>query len=146
MLAIAADPNAPAWLAFGILAMLGFISFWAWRSRRLRSRVFASHQFEEPTLAEIQNRLDAISKEGPTFSFAAERRANILFSGQQISIVYGPVVSSVTTSNKAVYAVADAEQSHWMRQNSDVFEPAFSGSQDSIFWVNIAELLRQLKN
>jgi hypothetical protein len=108
--------------------------------------VFASHLFEEPTLAEIQNRLDAIYKESPTFSFAAERRANILFSGQQISIVYDPVVSSTTTSNKAVYAVAEAEQSPWMRQNSDVFEPAFRGSQDSIFWVNIAQLLRQLKN
>jgi hypothetical protein len=146
MLAIAPDPNAPAWLVFGILGSLIVLgSFGLGDPADFAVECSQVTKFEEPTLAEIQNRLDAISKERPTFSFAVERRANILFSGQQISIVYGPVVSSVTTSNKAVYAVADAEQSHWMRQNSDVFEPAFSGSQDSVFWVDMAQLLRLAK-
>jgi hypothetical protein len=106
--------------------------------------VFANHQFEEPTLAEIQDRLDALGKERPTFSFAAEQRANILFSGHQISIVYGPVVSSVKTSDKAVYAVADAEQATWLQRQSDIFEPAFSGSKISVFWVKLPKLAHRL--
>ena len=145
IVAIHADPNAPRWLVLGILGsaiVLG--SFFAWRSRKVRNRIFAKHEFDAPTLAEIQNRIDRINKESPRFCFAAERLANIPFSGQQISIVYGPVVSSATTSSKSVYAVGDAEQSHWMRQNSDVFEPAVTGSQGSVFWVNLARLGRRL--
>jgi hypothetical protein len=55
----------------------------------------------------------------------------------------GPMPLRIATN--ASTQIADAEQSPWMRLNSDVFEPAFTGSQDSVCWVNIAELLRQVK-
>ena len=89
--------------------------------------------------------MDLIDKECSGFTFAAERLANVSVHGQKVSIVCGPVAWSdaITHSYKCIYAIADAEQSHWMRQNADVFKPAFTGSQDSVFWVNVAELLRQ---
>jgi hypothetical protein len=113
----------------------------------LLARVFAKHELDEPTLKDVQERVDFINQECPRFTFAAERAANMSFRGQKVSIVCGPVAWSdaITHSNKCVYAIADADQSHWMRQNSDVFEPAFTGSQDSVFWVNVPELFRQSK-
>src|ERR1700719_1527505 len=135
LVALRFDPNTPSWFILGILGLaVVFGSLSVWRSRRLRTRVFAKHQYEEPSLAEIRNRLDTINRESPTFSFAAERRANIPFSGQQISVVYGPVVwagSEVPGRSKSVYAIGDLEQARWMTRSSDIFQPAFSGSKFS---------------
>lgn len=148
VLAIPVDPNTPGWIVLAIFSLLFLLlSLWTWRFRRLLARLFAKHQFEEPTLKEVQERVELIDQECPRFTFAAERVANMSFRGQKVSIVCGPVAWSdaLTHSNKCIYAIADADQSHWMRRNSDVFQPAFTGSQDSVFWVNIAELLRRTK-
>jgi hypothetical protein len=109
--------------------------------------LFAKHQSDEPTLKYVQERLDLIDQECPRYSFAAERVANMSFRGKKVSIICGPIAWSdaFTHSNRCVYAIVDANQSQWMQQNSDVFEPAFTGSHDSVFWVNIPELLRQTK-
>ena len=146
LFAIRVDPNTPSWIVLTIFSVLFFLFFlWTWRFRRLLVRVFARHQFEEPTLKEVQQRVDFIDQECPRYSFAAERLANMTFRGRKVSIICGPIAWSdaFTHSNKCIYTIADANQSQWMRQNSDVFEPAFTGSQDSVFWVNIPEFLRQ---
>jgi hypothetical protein len=147
-LAIPVDANIPGWIVLAIFSLLFLLlGVWTWRFRRLLVRLFAKHQFDEPTLKDVQERVDLIDQECPRFTFAAERVANMSFRGQKVSIICGPVAWSdaITHSNKCAYAIADADQSQWMRQNSDVFEPAFTGSQDSVFWVNIPELLRKTK-
>jgi hypothetical protein len=148
LLAIPVDANIPGWIVLAIFSLLFLLlGVWTWRFRRLLVRLFAKHQFDEPTLKDVQERVDLIDQECPRFTFAAERVANMSFRGQKVSIICGPVAWSdaITHSNKCAYAIADADQSQWMRQNSDVFEPAFTGSQDSVFWVNIPELLRKTK-
>jgi hypothetical protein len=148
LFAIQIDPNTPSWIVLTILSLLFFLfSLWAWRFRRFLARLFAKHQFDEPTLKDVQERVDLIDQECPRFSFAAERVANMSFRGKKVSIICGPVAWSdaFTHSNKCVYAIVDADESQWMQKNSDVFEPAFTGSHDSVFWVNIPELLRQTK-
>jgi hypothetical protein len=143
-----ADPNAPPWLVaavFGITFVLFGIQ--AWRFHRFVNQLLAQHEFENPSLGEVRAMVDAIDRENPGYSFGAQRLANITFRGQQISIVCGPIAWSdaITHSYKCIYAIADAEQSDWMRRNSDVFETAFSGSEFSVFWVDVPHLLRQLK-
>jgi hypothetical protein len=148
VLAVSVDPNTPGWIVLGIFSLLFlFLSLWTWRFRRFIAQLLAKHEFDEPSLEAVQNRVELIDRECSEFTFAAERLAKVSFRGQRVSIVCGPVAWSdtITHSYKCVYAIADPEQSHWMRQNSDVFEPAFTGSRDSVFWVNIAELLRQAK-
>jgi hypothetical protein len=147
-MAIRVDPNAPRWLVLGIFSFFSaLLGFWAWRFHRFISRLFEKHEFDEPSLKEVQNRVELVDEECSEFTFAAERLANISFRGEKVSIVCGPVTWSdaITHSNKCVYGIADAEQLRWMRQNSDVFEAAFTGSQDSVFWVDMAELLRLAK-
>lgn len=148
LLAFHVDPNTPGWIVLAIISLLFLLlTLSGWRFRRLVARLFANHQFNEPTLKDVRERVDLIDQECPRFTFAAERVANVSFRGQKVSIICGPIAWSdaITHSNKCAYAIADADQSHWMRQNSDVFEPAFTGSQDSVFWVNIPKLLRQAK-
>ena len=148
LLAIHIDPNTPSWFVLAIFPLLFFLfTLWSWRFRRLLARLFAKHQFDEPTLKDVQKRVDLVDQECPQFSFAAERVANLSFHGKKVSIVCGPVAWSdaFTHSDKCVYAIADADQSQWMQHTSNVFKPAFTGSNDSVFWVNIPELMRQTK-
>lgn len=148
VLAVPVDPNTPGWIGLGIFSLLFLLlSLWTWRFRRFIAQLLAKHQFDEPSLQAVQNRVELINQECSEFAFAAERLANVSVRGQKVSIVCGPVAWSdaITHSYKCVDAIADAEQSHWTRWNFDVFEPAFTGSQDSVFWVNIAELLGQAK-
>ena len=146
LLATWIDPNTPSWIVVTAFSLLFFLfNLWIWRFRRLLARLFAKHQFTEPTLKDVQQRVDLIDQECPKFSLAVERVANMSFRGKKVSIICGPVAWSdaFTHMNKCVYAIADADQSQWMQQNSDVFEPAFTGSRDSVFWMNMPELLRQ---
>ena len=75
-----------------------------------------------------------LNEECRTHLFNAERVATVYLHGNPISVVYGFVVRQVWEGGveRQVFAVADQDQTDWMRRYSDVFEPAFSGSHWSI--------------
>jgi hypothetical protein len=137
--AIHPDPNTPGWVVLSVdLFLVLFLVFWTWRFRRFKKLLFSKNEFEEPTLHEINNKLEEINTEAP-FGFAADRRANVYFRGEKISIIYGPVAWSDTSthSNRCFFVIAPKEQSHAVQRNSDVFELAVSGTNASIFWVDM---------
>jgi hypothetical protein len=118
-----------------------------WRLSRLVSEVFARHQFDEPSLETIRAVLDKINAESPTYMFTALRIANILFRGQHVCLVYGPVgfesgggrSGSRWRSTNCVCAIADADQRGWMEKNRDAFKPAFTTPTYSVFWVTLSK-------
>jgi hypothetical protein len=104
LLAIPVDANIPGWIVLAIFSLLFLLlGVWIWRFRRLLVRLFAKHQFDEPTLKDVQARVDLIDQECPRFTFAAERVANMSFRGQKVSIICGPVAWSdaITHSTNA---------------------------------------------
>jgi hypothetical protein len=129
------------------LVLFAFIPLWLWRRRRLVSQLFAAHEGDEIALEEMRQKLEAVNEECPTHLFSAERVATVYLHENPISLVYGFVVRQVWEGGveRHVFAVADRDQADWMRRYSDVFEPAFSGSPWSIFWVKVPALLRLVR-
>lgn|GEM_PF-6173582 len=127
--------------------MLAFIPLWLWRCRRLVSRLFAGREGDATALQEMRQRLELVNEESPTHLFNAERVATVYLDGNPISLVYGFVVRQFWKGGveRHVFAVADQDQADWMRRYSNVFEPAFSGSRWSIFWVKVPALLRLIR-
>lgn len=123
--------------------LLFFFLIW-WRPRRFRAQLFSKQFDVDTTVAFQESVLREINQECTHYPFVAERLAHVPFRGQEISIVYGSVAWSMdeTSIKQCFYAVADAQQSQWMRQHSDVFEAAFIGTAFSVFWVKIPALLR----
>lgn len=129
------------------LLVLAFIPLWLWRYRRLVSRLFAEGEGDESALEEVREKLEVVNGESPTHLFSAERVATVYLHENPISLVYGFVVRRVWEGGgeRHVFALADRDQADWMRRYSDVFEPAFSGSLWSIFWVKVPALLRLVR-
>jgi hypothetical protein len=130
-------------LAFLILA---FIPFWYWRYRRLVSELFAGREGDDAALQEMREKLEVVNSECPTHIFSATRLATVYLHENPISLGYGYVVPRASEGpEKHAFALADQDQADWMRRYSDVFEPAFSGSPWSIFWVKVPALLRLVR-
>jgi len=132
------------WLLFSVLA---FTPLWFWRRRRLVSRLFAGREGDETALREMRQKLEVVNEESPTHLFNAERVATVYLHENPVSLAYGFVVRQFWKGGveRHVFAVADQDQADWMRRYSDVFEPAFSGSRWSIFWVKLPALLRLIR-
>src|SRR5918996_3760294 len=138
-----------AWIeSLGAGFVLLFLLFWTWRRRRFRAQLFSDNECDADTTIAFQDTaLREVNGECGQFTFGAERLARVPFRGERISVVYGPVSWSTddTHVERCFYAVSDPQQSHWMSQNSDVFEPAFIGSALSVFWVKMPALVRLIK-
>jgi hypothetical protein len=132
------------WLLFCCLA---FIPLWLWRCRRLVSRLFAGREGDKTALQEMRQKLEVVNEECPTHLFGAERVATVYLDGNPVSLAYGLVARQAWKGGveRYVFAVTDQDQADWMRRYSNVFEPAFSGSRWSIFWVRVPALLRLIK-
>jgi hypothetical protein len=132
------------WVA---LLFLAFIPLWLWRYRRLVSQLFAGREGDETAVQEMRQKLEVVNGESPTHLFSATRVATVYLHENPISLVYGQVVTRVWEggTERHVFALADRDQADWMRRYSDVFEPAFSGSPWSIFWVKVPALVRLIR-
>jgi hypothetical protein len=130
-----------------LLSLLLFISLYFWRRRRLVARLFAGKEGDGTALQEMREKLEAVNEECPAHLFAAERVATVYLHENPISLAYGMVVPRIWKggTDKQVFAIADEDQADWMRRYSDVFEPAFSGSHWTIFWVKVPVLLRLVR-
>ena len=132
------------WLLFFCLA---FIPLWFWWRRRLVARLFAGREGDATALREMRQKLEVVNEECPTHLFGAERVATVYLDDNPISLGYGLVARRAWKGGVERYpfAVADQDQADWMRRYSSVFEPAFSGSRWSIFWVKVSALLRLIE-
>src|SRR5205085_9880744 len=114
-----------------IASLCSIIAYVRLRNRQIAAAVeavFARHQFENPTLPLINERLLTINEEGP-FTFAGERRANILFRGHPLTLVYGRVThpagrgswgvlgSVYDSPSKTVFALIDRESAAWLKKD-----------------------------
>jgi hypothetical protein len=129
------------------LLLFALIPLWLWRRHRLVSQLFAGCEGDQTVLQQMRDRLEVVNEECPTHLFGAERVATVYLDQKPISLVYGFVVPRIGRGGggKYAFAVADQKQADWMRRYSNVFEPAFSGSPWSIFWVKVPALLRLVK-
>ena len=133
-------------LCLALLA-LAFIPLWFWRYRRLVSQLFAGREGDETALEEMWQKLELVNGQCPTHIFSAVRLATVYLHGNPVSLVYGYVVPRTWRggAEKHVFALADQDQADWMRRYTDVFEPAFSSSSWSIFWVKLPALARLVR-
>jgi len=60
--------------------------------RWIVSQLFDGHEMSQHELAAIRERLEALSAECPTHTFAATRAANVSLGGHPVSLVYGSVI------------------------------------------------------
>lgn len=132
------------WLALLVLAL---IPLWWGRYRRLVSELFAGREGDDTALQEMRQKLEVVNEECSTHIFSATRVATVYLHENPISLVYGYVVPRVGEggTGRYVFALADQNQADWMRRYSDVFEPAFSASLWSIFWVKVPALVRLIR-
>jgi hypothetical protein len=129
-------------VAFALLAFAGLRHIYL---RRLAARMFTDHESAEPALGEVRVALEEVNRECRTHTFFASRLATIAFHDHPISLVDGwaLVLAGKGANNvRCVFTVAHGDEAHWLRRFSDVFEPAFSGSVWSVFWVKLPTLMR----
>jgi hypothetical protein len=148
MLATTGTPELVIFIA-GILLYGALL--WSIKRRFLKKldRVFLKHSDDAPDFAEIRKRLDALNLDSAHFVFTMDRRANIVFRQNKITLVYGHIGSRspggirgpVWTLRKMVYALADKNQMEWMTSNPDVFQCAMAGYSYSVFWVSLDRVL-----
>ena len=134
------------------VCIIGIVLLISYLKRRDALLVLSRHTFDRPTPAEICSALSEMNVCCSKFTFGIERSANILFRGQQISLVLGPVgrltggfagrvhLGPNWNFSMCLYALADAKQVEWMRANSDVFSVAHLASPYSVFWVRLRVL------
>ncbi len=139
----------PHWLGLALpLLVLALISYCWWHFRSHRERLFRGNDCDKTTIQVMRDTvLLDVNERCARYSFDVERLAKIAVRGEQVAVAYGNVwwQDSRAHSVHCVYAIAPREQSHWMRQQSDLFEPACDGSAFSIFWVKLARLIRVTK-
>jgi hypothetical protein len=135
-----------------VIAVLALYAALLWfLNRRFLKRldlVFSRHSSDEPDIADIKRALDELNLDSAHFVFTMDRHANILLRQKAITLVYGHVGTRspgglrgpVWTLSKTVYALVDNGGAEWMKNNSDIFRPALSGYDHSIFWVNLNAL------
>ncbi|MDB6174556.1 MAG: hypothetical protein JWL59_3867 [Chthoniobacteraceae bacterium] len=134
-----------------ILIILALIfSIVRWQKNRTRlATIFSLHQFQVPTLHEIQSALLAIQDECNTYILVAERVANILFCGERVCVVSGSLRylapnikgGSMWRQEHSAYVIARAIQSNWMQRKQDVFTPAAIDTDWTIYFVKLDRLV-----
>jgi hypothetical protein len=134
------------------VCVIGVVLLNSYIKRRDSLLVLSRHAFDRPTSAEICSALSEMNACCSRFTFGIERSANILFRGQQISLVLGPVgrltggfagkvhLGPNWNFSTCLYALADAKQVEWMQENPDAFSLAYRASQYSVFWVRVRVL------
>jgi hypothetical protein len=139
----------PYWLGVVLpLFVLALISYCWWHFRSHRDRLFRGNDCDKITIQMMRETALLDVNEGCVrYSFDIERLAKVEVRGQQVAVAYGNVwwQDSRAHAVHCVYAIAPRDQSHWMRQQSDLFEPACDGTAFSIFWVKLARLIRLTK-
>ena len=78
--------------------------------------------------------------------FSSGRTSCVLFREHRIFLIYGKVGrfgvgKKPFITKKCLYAVAGVDESEWMRNNGDVFEQGYSGTECSVYWVDLAKLI-----
>jgi hypothetical protein len=112
-------------------------------------RIFCRHSFDEPTLPQIEKTLEQLNLDSAHFVFTMERYANVPFREKEVTLVFGRVGTRspggirgpVWKLAKRVYALADNNETEWMKSHADVFRPAMSGYGYSVFWVDLGPLM-----
>lgn len=134
------------------VCVIGVVLLTSYFNRRDTLLVLSSHAFQKPTTAEICSALAGVNACCPRYTFGIKRTANILFRGQQISLVLGPVgrltgsfagkvyLGPNWNASTCLYAIADAKQVGWMQANPDAFSVAHLASPYSVFWVRLRAL------
>lgn len=129
-------------------ALLSLQLYFTLRYRKSVSRMFAGPQVDKSTFAAIEDALRVINTESQKFTFSMRQLAIVSFRGERIFFVKG-LVGQVSggwrfgmrwSTYPSVFAVGDSSQSEWMRNNSEVFTPAFTGSTFSVFWVRLSRI------
>jgi hypothetical protein len=147
---IAAVRTAELLAVTTVLAFYGSL-LWYLNGRFLKKldRIFCRQSLDQPTLGEVQRTLEEISLDSAHFIFTMERYANIPFRQKEVILVFGRVGTRsrggirgpLWRLAKTTYALAHNSQTEWMKSNADVFRPAMSGYDYSVFWVNLDALI-----
>ena len=137
-------------LIFGVLFVGLYIWFLQRKNSNLQRRVsqlFSRSASNEPGLNAINKALQVVNEKSHGVSFTAEQCANILFRGHSVTFVYGSVGSigpgkggPCWRTEKSLFAIANSEQAEWMKNNPDIFQPAFVGLPFSVFFAKLSEL------
>jgi hypothetical protein len=142
MIALMDAGGVVLWVAFALLAFAGLRHIYL---RRLATRMFADQQSDESALQHVRAAIEEVNTECRTHNFFASRLGTVVFRDHAISLVDGwalPLAGKGATNVRCVFVIARGDESHWLRRFSDVFEPAFSGSVWSVFWVRLPTLMR----
>jgi hypothetical protein len=131
-------------ILFALLALGGLRHIYI---RRLVARIFADPS-DDSALQDVRAAIEEVNKECGTHNFFASRLGTVVFRDHPISLVDGwalPLTGKGAANERCVFAIARGDEAHWLRCFSDVFEPAFSGSVWSVFWVRLPTLMRLTK-
>jgi hypothetical protein len=115
--------------------------------RRNAFRILSRHAFDEPSAVEISLALANINASSSLYTFGLKRTANILFRGQRVSLVLGRLgmvgrdkLAQSWKGSMRLFALADTNQTEWMKANPDAFSAAHLALPFSVFWVKLAAL------
>ena len=115
------------------------------RSKVLRA--MSANSVDEQALAAINNALIAVNEQCHTYTFTVEQAATFLFHGKPFWLILGNVgaispgkFGLTWHTNLSFYALADAQQSEWMKENSGVFTSVHVGNPYSVFWTKFSAL------
>ena len=130
-------------LPFGILFLV--VRHFLIRSKVLRA--MSANSVDEQALAAINKALIAVNEQCHTYTFTAEQAATFLFHGKPFWLILGNVgaigpgkFGPTWSTKKCLYALADAQQSEWMKENSRVFTSVHVGNPYSVFWSRFSSL------
>jgi hypothetical protein len=136
----------PHWLGIAIpVFVLALVTYALWHFRFQRERLFRGNDCDKTAIQAVRDTaLRDVNEYCNRYSFDIERLAKIMVREQQVAVAYGAVwwQDARAHSVRCVYAIAPRDQSHWMRQQSDVFELACDGTLFSVYWVKLARLIR----
>jgi len=143
--------GTPELIIFVAGLLLYGVLLWSIHRRFLKKvdLIFARHDSDAPSSAEINKRLDALNQDSAHSVFCMDRHANISFRQQKLTLVYGRVGTRspggirgpVWTLRKTVFALVDTNQMDCMKSTPNIFKCAINGYTDSVFWVSLDALL-----
>ena len=121
------------------------VRYFVIRAKALRA--MSKRKVDDVTMAAINQALAAINEQCNEHKFNADCAATFLFRGRSFWLVFGYVGSlgwsrfgTTWSTGKCLYTLADSLQQEWMKENSDVFTPAYTGMPYSIFSVRFSRL------
>jgi hypothetical protein len=133
------------WLALPFCLLILVIRHFLIRSKVLRA--MSENRVDEQSLAAINKALVTVNAQCRAWTFTAERAATFLFREKSLWLILGDVGSigpgrfgPTWFTRKCLYALADVQQSEWMRKNNHVFSSVYLGDPYSVFWVKFSRL------